>query len=211
MKFKKHILVILFLFLGIIALFANNPAIRPSNAHVKEDLVINNVTNNKLGGDFILTNQNNQKINSKDLRGKLLLIYFGFTFCPDICPTTLQIMGEVVDMLGEDGNNLVPLFVTLDPGRDTANQLKEYMEHFNPKIIALTGNVQEINDVTAKYKVYSSKAEPDSSDKENYLLNHSSFIYLIDKDGKYLSHFNPGIKAENIVETIFKHIRNGQS
>jgi protein SCO1/2 len=208
MKFRKHILVVLFLFLGILALFANNPAIRPSNAQVKEDLIINNVTNNKLGGDFILINQNNQKINSKDLRGKLLLIYFGFTFCPDICPTTLQVMGEVIDMLGEDGSNLVSLFVTLDPERDTPNQLKEYMEHFNPKIMALTGNVEEITDITAKYKVYSSKAEPESSDKENYLLNHSSFIYLIDKDGKYLSHFNPGIKAEKIVETILKHIRN---
>lgn len=169
----------------------------------KTDLVISNVGSANIGGDFKLIDKNGKNFNSKELNGKLALLYFGFTFCPDICPATLQIITEVLNKLEPYSNKLSAVFITIDPERDTVDQLHDYMKHFHPRIIALTGTNEAIKDVSSKYKVYHSKT--DNSVLEDYMINHSSFIYLMN-DGKYVCHFAPDTSAERIIEEVKKNL-----
>ena len=125
----------------------------------------------------------------QDFRGKLLLIYFGYSYCPDVCPTDLQQIALAVDRLGSAGVAVRPLFITVDPERDTAAHLAEYVPLFHPRLIGLTGSAEQIGRTALAYKVYYAKFPPDSPD---YVVDHSSFIYLVDETGKYIGFFPPG-------------------
>ena len=153
-----------------------------------------------IGGSFALTDQNGVHRTDTAFRGKLMLVYFGFTYCPDICPTDLQQMGLAVDQLGSDGEMVQPVFITVDPARDTAEHLRDYMPLFHPRFVGLTGDPAAIGQAARAYRVYYEKIGRE--DKSDYTVDHSVFIYLMDRDGRYLGFFPPGTSAEHLAETV---------
>jgi cytochrome oxidase Cu insertion factor (SCO1/SenC/PrrC family) len=167
-----------------------------SAARLMDDLMWNR---GPIGGPFALIDHTGKLRTDQDFRGELLLIYFGYSYCPDVCPTDLQQIGLAVDGLGAKAEAVQPLFITLDPERDTAAHLAEYVPLFHPRLIGLTGDAEQIRRVALAYKVYYAKYPPDSSD---YVIDHSSFIYLVDKAGKYIGFFPPGTTADRMIEII---------
>lgn len=153
-----------------------------------------------IGGPFELTDQTGHVRTERDFRGRLMLVYFGFTFCPDICPTDLQAIGLALDKLGNDAGSVQPLFITVDPERDTAQHLAEYVPLFHPRLIGLTGTAEAIRKAADEYKVYYAKIPLGKAD--DYTIDHTAFIYLMDRDGNYLGFFPPGTSAERMVEII---------
>jgi cytochrome oxidase Cu insertion factor (SCO1/SenC/PrrC family) len=167
-----------------------------SAARLMDDLMWNR---GPIGGPFALIDHTGKLRTDEDFRGELLLIYFGYSYCPDVCPTDLQQIGLAVDGLGARAEAVQPLFITLDPERDTAVHLAEYVPQFHPRLIGLTGSAEQIRRAALAYKVYYAKYPPDSSD---YVIDHSSFIYLVDKAGKYIGFFPPGTTADRMIEII---------
>jgi protein SCO1/2 len=155
----------------------------------------------QIGGDFELTDHNGNSFDSKDYRGKLMLVYFGFTFCPDICPTAMQTMSEALNTLDKYNIDIKPVFITIDPARDDQESLKQFLSNFHPKITGLTGTEEEIRQVADKYKVFYAIDES-TKDSEDYLLDHSSFFYLMDKQGNYLTHFGVQTSPEEMADAI---------
>lgn len=153
-----------------------------------------------VGGDFTLTDHTGATVSTADLDGDYLLIYFGFVFCPDVCPTELAEMAQAIDMLGEPGERVQPLFVTIDPERDTPAVLAEYVPLFHPRMVGLTGSPAEIADVAEAYRAYYRRVE--SEEYTYYLMDHSSFIYLTDGSGDLLYLFAPRHTPEDMAETI---------
>tara|TARA_B100000886_G_scaffold340535_1_gene310937 strand:+ start:9528 stop:10139 length:612 start_codon:yes stop_codon:yes gene_type:complete len=145
----------------------------------------------KIGGPFTLMDHNGVSRTERDYKGKFLLVYFGFTFCPDVCPTALQIMTVALTKIGKKANLVQPIFITVDPERDTKNHLKNYISNFHPNFVGLTGKPEQIKQAAQKYRVYFRKAEPRNHERSaDYMIDHSSIIFLMDKKGKYLTHFS---------------------
>jgi protein SCO1/2 len=157
-----------------------------------------------IGGPFALTDHNGVHRTEADFRGKLMLVYFGFTYCPDICPTDLQQMGLAVDQLGLAGEMVQPVFITVDPERDTPAHLKDYMPLFHPRFVGLTGDAAAIGEAARAYRVYFERIE--RSDKSDYTIDHSVFIYLMDRDGRYLGFFPPGTSAERLANVMLQKL-----
>jgi len=153
---------------------------------------------------FELTDHQGKRRTDDHFRGKLLLIYFGYMFCPDVCPTDLQVIARAIDELGSAGDDVQPLFVTLDPDRDTAERLASYVSLFHPRLIGLTGTPEEIRRVASGYKVY--YARTSDGGMSTYLLNHSAFIYLVDAGGRYAGFLPPGTSSNRLVEVIRSHL-----
>ena len=156
-----------------------------------------------IGGDFNLLDQNGNPFSSETLKGKYSIIYFGFTFCPDICPTALDIIAKSLKEIEKHNIQINTAFITIDPKRDTPHSLKEYLGHFHKNIAGLSGSEEEIKDVADKFKVYYA-IEESTEHKEDYMFNHSSFIYVMDKKGKYLQHFNLTSTPQEIANYIIK-------
>jgi cytochrome oxidase Cu insertion factor (SCO1/SenC/PrrC family) len=140
-----------------------------------------------------------------DFLGRPALLYFGYTHCPDVCPTDLQAIAEAADLLDRDGASVQMLFVTLDPERDTAERLADYVALFHPRLVGLTGAPAVIRRVARDHKVYIRRVEP--PDASDYLLDHSAFIYLRGADGRHLGFFPPGTPAERIAAAVRAHVR----
>ncbi len=157
-----------------------------------------------VGGPFELIDHSGRTRTEQDFRGRLMLVYFGFTYCPDVCPTDLQAIGLAVDKLGADSANVQPLFVTVDPERDTQAHLAEYVKLFHPRLIGLTGSAEAIRKAADAYKVY--YARVDLNRDAAYTVDHTAFIYLMDRDGDYLGFFPPGTSADRMVEIIRPHL-----
>ena len=153
-----------------------------------------------VGGPFALIDHNGQPRTDADYRGQLLLIYFGFTFCSDVCPTELQAMASAIDQLGPAGDAIQPLFITVDPEKDTPEQLKGYVTLFHPRLIGLTGDPRVIKKVALAYKVYYAKSDPTRNAGTE--VDHSSFIFLVGPDGKYLGFAPPGTSPGRLAEII---------
>jgi protein SCO1/2 len=154
-----------------------------------------------VGGPFELIDQTGKPRSDRDFRGRLMLVYFGFTYCPDVCPTDLMAIGQALEQLGPDADAVQPVFITLDPERDTAEHLAEYVPLFHPRLLGLTGSLDAIGTAADAYKVYFAKI-PIGKEAGDYTVDHTSFIYLMDRDGKYLGFFPPGTSAERMVEII---------
>jgi protein SCO1/2 len=161
-----------------------------------------------VGGPFALTDQDGRPRSDADFRGKLLLVYFGYTYCSDVCPTDLQAIASAIDKLGPAGDAVQPVFITVDPEHDTSEQLKLYVALFHPRLIGLTGSVNEIKKVAHAYKVYYAKAEPEK--KSDRLIDHSGFIFLVGRDGKYLGFFPPGTPADRLIDAIRPYLAIAQ-
>ncbi len=158
-----------------------------------------------IGGSFALTNHKGIRVSDKDFHGKNLLVYFGFTYCPDICPTDLGRLNQVINLLGEEMNKLNVIFITVDPERDTVEQLNENSTNFSDKIMYLTGTKEEIEIAAKAYKVFYKKVE-NHEYPEDYLVDHSSFIYYMNKEGKYITHFNNTQPIDEIVARVRKEL-----
>jgi len=158
-----------------------------------------------IGGDFTLLGANGQEVKDASFRGKYMLVFFGFTACPDICPTTLATLSSVLESLGEKAAQVVPVFISVDPARDTPAVIKEYLTHFDPRIVGLTGTSAQVEQVASAYKVYYAKAE--DGDEQNYMINHSGYIYLMAKDGTYLRHFSAQDASEEIAGAVRGYIK----
>jgi len=177
------------------ALAAETPARSP--AEIMDVLMWNR---EPVGGPFELVDQAGRTRTERDFRGQLLLVYFGFTYCPDICPTDLQAIGLAMDKLGKDAESVQPLFITVDPARDTPEHLADYAKLFHPRLVGLSGSADAIRKTADAYKVYYAKV--DLNRDGGYTIDHTAFIYLMDRDGNYLGFFPPGTSAERMVEII---------
>ena len=140
-----------------------------------------------IGGPFTLTDQNGRTVTDKDLRGHPFLVFFGFTHCPDVCPTSLFEISEVLGKLGPDAQKVSALFVTIDPERDTPAEMKDYLSSFNPHLVGLTGDPAAIAAVAKEYRVYVKKVPLDNGD---YTMDHTALVYLMDKEGRFVTPFN---------------------
>lgn len=145
-----------------------------------------------MGGHFTLTSHTGEQKATQSFNSPFLLVYFGYTYCPDICPTALEGMTQALEKLPpEKLKNIQPIFVTVDPERDTVQTLQEYITSFHPNFVAYTGSPQEVEDAKKLFRVYAQKQENENMrDSCSYLIDHSSIIYLVDKDGKYVYHFS---------------------
>ena len=143
-----------------------------------------------VGGEFTLSDAKGRAVRLADFRGKLVLLYFGFTTCPDVCPTDLLAIARAIQSLGKDGDAIQPIFITLDPERDTREVIGPYAASFHPRFVALTGTASEVGDVARAYKVFFEKvAVPGSI---TYTIDHAAFTFLLDTGGKYVGMFPPG-------------------
>lgn len=161
----------------------------------------------QIGGEFTLIDFNANPFGSKDLKGKPSLIYFGFTFCPDICPTALQKLTEVLDDLEKLRIDVTPVFITIDPKRDNGELLKQYLGHFHPKFIGLTGSEIEVKKVADEFKVFYEVIPGSDTGHNDYLIDHSSLVYIMDKNGEYVGHFHIDLSSEEMVEYIRRYVK----
>lgn len=159
----------------------------------------------ELGGPFTLTDQHGTIRKDEEFRGRFMLVYFGYTFCPDICPIDMLTMSQVLERLGGDRDKLAAIFITVDPERDTVEHLASVMGNFHPDMLALTGSITQMEAAKQAYKVYSAKATPEGTSAD-YLVDHSTFIYLMGPDGRYITHFNHGTPAETILERVNREL-----
>ena len=158
-----------------------------------------------VGGPFSLIDQTGRRVTDKDFLGRPMLVFFGFTFCPDICPSGLQVMAAALDQLGPKGDKIVPVFVTIDPERDTPEQLKSYLASFHPRLVGLSGTLAEVNDVAKKYRVYFKKVKDEKSSAD-YTMDHSTILYLMDAKGQYVAHFSHATSADKLAEGLRKQL-----
>jgi protein SCO1/2 len=157
-----------------------------------------------VGGPFSLIDQTGRRVTDQDFRGRHMLVYFGFTYCPDICPSALQLMTAALDELGPKADKIQPIFITVDPERDTPEQLAKYVTSFHPRLIGLTGSLPEIQSVAKAYRVYFQKAKDENSSADAYTMDHTSIIYLMGPDGGYVTHFTHATPLKAIVEQLRK-------
>jgi protein SCO1/2 len=170
-------------------------------ARLMDDLMWNR---GHVGGPFTLTDQTGATRTDADFRGKLMLVYFGYTTCPDICPTDLMQIGLALDQLGAAAADLQALFISVDPERDTTDVLAKYVANFSPRILGLTGTPEQIRAAADAYKAYYARYTP--PDGAVYLMDHTGFIYLMGRAGEYLGFFPPGTTADRMVEIIRQHL-----
>jgi protein SCO1/2 len=160
-----------------------------------------------IGGPFTLVDQTGKAVTDKDFRGRYMLVFFGFTHCPDVCPAELQVMADTLNELGPKASEFVPVFITLDPERDTPEAVGAYVKNFGANFIGLTGSPEEIAEVAKAYRVSFSKFYPNGQDDNtNYSIDHSTLLYLMDKNGDYVTHFNYGTSAPKMAETLRRYL-----
>lgn len=160
-----------------------------------------------LGGPFTLTDHTGRRVSDADFRGRYMLIYFGYTFCPDVCPTELQTVARAVDLLGEAGSKVVPVFISVDPRRDTPDHLADYVRAFHPRMVGLTGSGADIARVAKAYRVYYRLGEPSKPGAQDYLVDHTSFVYLVGPDGALAALFRGGTGPEELAKGLAAAIR----
>ncbi len=163
------------------------------------------LTGGDIGGPFALIDHTGQAVTDADYLGKHMLVYFGYSWCPDVCPIDLLVVGEVMSRIENAEAKLQPLFITLDPARDTVEKLAGYVPNFHDSLIGLTGPPAATEDAAKRYRVYHRSAKKDEADTE-YLVDHSSILYLMGPDGKFLTHFMPKLGPDKIVRDIERYL-----
>ena len=152
-----------------------------------------------IGGAFALTDQFDKPRTDADFRGQYMLVFFGFSNCPDICPIELQTISDALDRLdATQAAEVTPIFITVDPARDSPDVLRAYVANFHPRLVALTGSAEAIGAVAKAYRVYYAKTTGAKapSDPAAYILDHTAVVYLMGRKGEYVTHFSPGTTAE---------------
>ncbi|HVZ05874.1 SCO family protein [Hyphomicrobium sp.] len=159
-----------------------------------------------VGGPFSLIDQTGKHVTDKDFRGKYMLVFFGYTNCPDICPAGLQVMSAALEKLGDRGKDIVPIFITVDPERDTQEKLAAYVKNFTPRLVGLTGSPSDIAATAKAYRVFYQKV-PDQSDPKNYSVDHSSIFYLMGKDGNLVAPIPYSTDVAQLTQAIDKALQ----
>lgn len=158
----------------------------------------------QIGGAFTLVDHTGRQVSEADYRGKIMLVFFGYSFCPDVCPTTLATVAQAVESLTpSEQNQLAPLFITVDPERDTVPKMADYVANFSPAIVGLTGSPEQIKAVSQAYRVYARKVEEGNGP---YSVDHSAILYLMDGKGRYVTHFDPSVTSDRLVAAIRKQL-----
>ena len=160
-----------------------------------------------IGGPFTLVNHKGKTVTQADFKGKYMLVYFGYTFCPDVCPTELQVMSAALEALPPaKAAKITPILVSIDPERDTPAKLAEYVANFHPRLVGLTGTLKQVRAAGKVYKVYFKKAkDPDSS--AGYAMDHSSIVYLMGPNGDFIKHFAYGTSSKKMADTLKKLVK----
>jgi cytochrome oxidase Cu insertion factor (SCO1/SenC/PrrC family) len=173
---------------------------QPSAAQMMDDLMYGRGT---VGGPFTLTDQNGRPRSDTDFRGKLMIVYFGYTHCPDVCPSDLMAITQALDALGPAAEGVQPVFITIDPERDTKG-LAEYVSAFHPSLIGLTGSAEEIRRVANAYKAFYVKVTDERSG--DYSIDHAGVIYLMGRNGEYLGFMPPQTAPDRLTEILRKNL-----
>jgi protein SCO1 len=158
-----------------------------------------------VGGPFLLVGADGKPVTDRDFRGRYMLIFFGFTHCPDICPAELQVIAQALEQLGDKAKNVVPIFITLDPERDTPEAMANFVKSFGPNFVGLTGSPEAIAAAAKAYRVAYSKVENKDS-AGDYSVDHSALVYLMDPEGRYVTHFSYGLSADQMAEKLGKSL-----
>jgi protein SCO1/2 len=156
-----------------------------------------------IGGPFRLVDQDGRTVTDGDLKGEPTLVFFGFTHCPDVCPTTLMELSDVLDKLGGDAARVHALFITVDPERDTPAEIKDYLSSFNPNLTGLTGDPAAVTEVAKSYRVYVKKVPLDNGD---YTMDHTALVYLMDKNGRFVTPFNLKRRPEDAAADLRRYL-----
>ena len=176
---------------------AANETAEPSPTDLIEGLLSGRAP---VGGPFELTDQTGHRRTDADFQGKLVVLYFGYTYCPDVCPTELQSISLALDKLGAAADTVQPLFITVDPGRDTPERLADFVSSFHPRLIGLTGSLVEIRKTAIAYRTFFAKNGATTTD--HYSVDHTGFVYLLGKDQRYLGFLPPGLAPDAIADAI---------
>jgi protein SCO1/2 len=156
-----------------------------------------------VGGPFQLVDHNSRQISDQDVKGRPFLVFFGFTHCPDVCPTTLFEVSEVLRVLGPEGDRVRALFVTVDPERDTPDKMKDYLSSFDPRLVGATGDPAAVKAMEKAYRVYSKKVPIDGG---GYTMDHTSIVYLMDKEGRFVAPFNLKRRPEEAAADLRRYL-----
>jgi cytochrome oxidase Cu insertion factor (SCO1/SenC/PrrC family) len=156
-----------------------------------------------IGGAFTLTDNTGKRVTDQDFHGKYALVFFGFTSCPDICPAGLQLMAGALEKLGTKAQRITPIFISVDPQRDTPEKLAAYVKNFDPRLVGLTGTPEEIAVVAKAYRVYYAKV-PSKERPDDYTMDHTSIIYVMDPKGEFVTHFTPSTSVDDIAAKLDK-------
>jgi cytochrome oxidase Cu insertion factor (SCO1/SenC/PrrC family) len=173
---------------------------QPSAAEMMDDLMYGR---GDIGGPFTLTEPNGRRRSDSEFRGRLMIVYFGYTFCPDVCPTDLMAITQALDALGGEAKAIQPVFITLDPERDD-KVMAEYLSAFHPSFIGLTGSPEEIRKVANAFKAFYAKVRDEKTGE--YFIDHSGVIYLIGRNGQYLGFMPPQTAPDRLIEILRKHL-----
>lgn len=160
-----------------------------------------------LGGPFTLVDQFGKTRNDREFRGKYMLLYFGYSFCPDVCPLGLQNITAALDLLGRDIDQIVPMFITIDPERDTVESLQLYAQNWHTSLLMMTGSQAQLQQVQKAYKVYAVKAKPDGT-MADYLMDHSALVYLVNREGTFIDFFPHTTDPQKMAEIIRRQLIN---
>lgn len=160
-----------------------------------------------IGGPFRMTDHTGRRVTDADFKGRPMLLYFGYTFCPDVCPTELATMIAALKALGAEGAAVRPVFATIDPARDTVGHLAQYVALFSPDLIGLTGTPEDAAAMAAAYRVYYAKREEAGAPPDSYLMDHSSFLYLVGADGRFRTVFRGGEGPEALANALRAELR----
>ena len=155
-----------------------------------------------IGGRFTLISQDGRPVTDADFRGKNILVFFGFTNCPDVCPLTLSNISRAMVLLGGDANKIQPLFISVDPLRDTPNVLRKYLKHFDHRIIGLTGPPKQVVAVQRAYRIFAQKRNAVGAGSDDYLMDHTSISYMMGPSGEFKTFFSNGSTPEEFVTKI---------
>jgi len=196
------------------ALYVANRTMPPSPGMDERLQTAEQVARDLVTGEFNLVGGDGQPVSDTDFRGEWLLIFFGYTHCPDVCPTSLSTMALIMDELGDDAAALQPLFISVDPARDTPKVVAAYVAAFHPRIIGLTGSEQQVAAAAKSHRAYFAKvpSSDGAASGEEYAVDHSAHLYLMDPDGVYATVFSPTDTVEAIVDGIRARMaaRSGQ-
>lgn len=154
-----------------------------------------------VGGPFTMVNHRGETVTEKSFLGKPMLLFFGFTFCPDVCPTELQVMAAALDELGDKGKDIQPIFVSIDPERDKPEVMAAYVSNFGDRFIGLTGSAEQVAAMAGAYRIFYARQE-NKERPTDYLMDHSSIVYLMGPDGKFLKHFTYTTDAKALAQGI---------
>ena len=157
-----------------------------------------------IGGPFTLVDGDGRTVTRADFLGAPMLVTFGYTHCPDVCPTTLHLMAVALDALGPDGEAISPVFITVDPERDTPEVVRDYVRHFHARLTGLTGSVEQAAAAARAWRVTARKAPLEDGD---YLMDHTSLIYLMDAGGAYVAHFGHGADPAAVAARLAGHLK----